>query len=215
MCLYICVRSHAVMLLEPSCFVLLSGQASRQDDWCSRPFGKGQIKPNANTHAVSAWPGPEDPCSSPPASPARATPAFGNTDTGQSACMPARLGGLMVQPHVGVPAPLLCPAGLPCTKAARNESKKKKKILQWKTIGSHFRQQFDSKHGMSRGQIQYPTDRTQAQDTGGSSQQTTQSNSTQHSTALSDSLARGDNGSRSKCFFNRFRPYLILVFKNG
>lgn len=127
MCLYICVRSHAVMLLEPSCFVLLSGQASRQDDWCSRPFGKGQIKPNANTHAVSAWPGPEDPCSSPPASPARATPAFGNTDTGQSACMPARLGGLMVQPHVGVPAPLLCPAGLPCTKAARNESKKKKK----------------------------------------------------------------------------------------
>jgi hypothetical protein len=43
-------------------------------------------------------------------------------------------------------------AGLPCTKAARNESKKKKKekrkkILQWKTLGSHFRQQFGSKHG--------------------------------------------------------------------
>jgi hypothetical protein len=56
--IYACV----LMLLEPSCFVLLSGQASRQDDCCSRPFGKGQIKPNANTHAVSAWPGPEDPC---------------------------------------------------------------------------------------------------------------------------------------------------------
>lgn len=53
--IYACV----LMLLEPSCFVRLSGQASRQDDWCSRPFGKGQIKPNANTHAVSAWPGPD------------------------------------------------------------------------------------------------------------------------------------------------------------
>jgi hypothetical protein len=122
--IYACV----LMLLEPSCFVLLSGQASRQDDWCSRPFGKGQIKPNANTHAVSAWPGPEDPCSSPPASPARATPAFGNTDTGQSACMPARLGGLMVQPHVGVPAPLpVCPAPkLHAMKAKKKKGKKEK-----------------------------------------------------------------------------------------
>lgn len=145
MCLYICVCSHAIgtfLLRSP----LRSGLSPRR--LVLTPFRQRANK-TQREYARSvclAWPGPEDPCSSPPASPARATPAFGNTDTGQSACMPARLGGLMVQPHVGVPAPLLCPAGLPCTKAARNE-KKKKKILQWKTLGSHFRQQFGSKHG--------------------------------------------------------------------
>jgi hypothetical protein len=133
MCLYICVCSHAIgtfLLRSP----LRAGLSPRR--LVLTPFRQRANKTQreyARSVCLARTRRPL-PCSSPPASPARATPAFGNTDTGQSACMPARLGGLMVQPHVGVPAPLpVCPAPkLHAMKAKKKKRKKGKKSFNGK-----------------------------------------------------------------------------------
>lgn len=153
MCLYICVCSHAIgtfLLRSP----LRPGLSPRR--LVLTPFRQRANKTQREYARSVCLARTRRPLQFPSCIPSASDTSFWehrHRAERMHARTAARLGGLMVQPHVGVPAPLLCPAGLPCTKAARNESKKKKKRkkerknLQWKTLGSHFRQQFGSKHG--------------------------------------------------------------------
>jgi hypothetical protein len=97
----------------------------------------------------------------------------------------------MVQPHVG----WACPPCFALHQSCTQLKEKERKILPWKTLGSHFRQRpkawlqgdgeiSNIKHGMSnarRGHIQYQQIAKTVEYMGGSRQTI---NNTQHATAL-------------------------------